>query len=90
MKKVAIMAANEHKPCYGTMFPDPLHATNDRINAGKVFSFVVISPPGLARAARQVEVNRDEWDDCTRCPEFDHCYKFCMAKLALETVVAQV
>jgi len=90
VKEVAIMTRIEHKPCYGTMLPDPLHAMTDRTYAGKAFSFVVVSPPGLCRAARRVEVNREEWDDCTQCPELERCYKLCMARLALETAVANV
>ena len=82
------MTRTEHRPCYGTMFPDPLHATNDRMNAGKVFSFVVITPAGMCKAARRVEINREEWDECTQCPEFERCYNLGMAKLALETAVS--
>jgi len=43
---------------------------------------------GLARSDRQVQADIAEWDDCLECPEFVHCYKFCMAKLTLEAAVA--
>ena len=52
------MTGIEHKPCYGTMFPDPLHAANDRTYAGKAFSFVVITPggcPGRYAVLRSIE-----------------------------------
>jgi hypothetical protein len=84
------MARIDHKQCYGTMFPNPLRATNDAVNAGKAFSFVVISPGGMCRAVRRVEVNREEWDDCTQCPEFEDCYRLGMAKLALEAAVSNI
>jgi hypothetical protein len=38
------MTCIEHKQCCGAMFPNPLHATNDRINAGMALTYVVISP----------------------------------------------
>ena len=77
----------EHKPCYGTMFHDTLHFTTNESMKGKVFRFE-LHTIGLARSDRKVGANIEEWDDCLECPEFDHCYKFCMAKLALEAVVA--
>jgi hypothetical protein len=89
MKEVAVMTRTDHKACRGTMFPDTLKATAGRTFAGKVFSFVIVNPPGLCRAERRVEVNRAEWDGCTQCPEFEPCYKLCMARLALESAVAQ-
>lgn len=63
------------------MLPDPLHGSNDRRTAGKVFAFRLVTAGGMIRSDRQVEVNREEWDDCLRCPEFEHCYKLCLAKL---------
>lgn len=84
------MTLIEHKPCYGTMFPDPRNVSFDGANSGKVFSLVVVSPPGLCRAARDVEVNLEEWDDCTQCPEFDSCYKLSVARSSLENAVAMV
>jgi hypothetical protein len=82
------MTAHEHKPCYGTMFPDTLHATNDQRMVGKVFAFRLIRAGGMLRSDRQIEVNQAEWEDCLRCPEFEHCYKLCLAKLTLEAAIA--
>ena len=76
----------EHKTCYGTMFHDTLHFNTNRAMKGKVFSFELDSM-GLGRSDRQVKASITEWDDCLECPEFDHCYKFCMAKLTLEATV---
>jgi len=78
----------EHKTCYGTMFHDTLHFDANKEMNGKVFSFE-ISSMGLGRSDRLVKSNISEWDDCLECPEFDHCYKFCMARLALGTAVAK-
>jgi hypothetical protein len=82
------MSADDHKPCYGTMFPDTFHAPNDRRQAGKVFAFRLVRVGGMLRSDRQVEVDQAEWDDCHRCPEFEHCYKLCLAKLTLEAAIA--
>ena len=83
------MERQEHKECYGTMFPDALHFRNNEPNAGKVFAFELNSIGGLgaARSARQFSADIEEWDDCLKCPEFEHCYKLCMAKMSLESVI---
>ena len=83
------MDRQEHKDCYGTMFPDALHFRNNEPNAGKVFAFELDGTVGLGavRTARKFSANIEEWDDCLQCPEFEHCYKFCMAKMSLESVI---
>jgi hypothetical protein len=43
----------------------------------------------LARSDHLVKADISEWDDCLKCPEFEHCYKFCMAKLALGAAIAK-
>lgn len=79
--------AKDHKLCNGTMSPDTLHFTANEAMNGKVFGFQ-LNTFGLARTDRKVIANLEEWDDCLECPEFDHCYKFCVAKLTLEAAVA--
>ncbi len=79
---------SDHKACYGTMFHDALHYTADKQMKGKVFSFE-LDTMGLARSDRLVNADISEWDDCLACPEFDHCYKLCLAKLTLEAAIAQ-
>lgn len=76
----------EHKSCYGTMFHETLHFENNKKMQGKVFSFEsdVI---GLSRSDRSINADISEWDDCLACSEFDHCYKLCMAKMALEAAI---
>ena len=77
-----------HKHCYGTMFHDSLHFSPNEKMQGKVFSFELDSA-GLARSTRTVQADIVQWDDCLACSEFDHCYKFCMAKLALESAISK-
>lgn len=69
------------------MFHDSLHFSPNDTMQGKVFTFEVDSA-GLARSERSIQTNIPEWDDCVACPEFEHCYKLCMAKLALETAIS--
>lgn len=77
-----------HKSCYGTMFPDALHFRDNEPQTGKVFAFELDSTGGLGfRSARKFSANIEEWDDCLKCPEFEHCYKLCMGKMALESVI---
>ena len=77
----------QHKSCYGTMFHDSLHFLINADMPSKVFSFEVDSS-GLARTDRSISTDIAQWDDCLACPEFDHCYKLCMAKLNLETAIS--
>lgn len=81
-------AMTSHKQCYGTMFHDSLQASTNQQMTGKVFGFELHSQ-GLACPDRHVHINLAEWDKCRQCEEFDHCYKFCMAKLALETAISR-
>jgi hypothetical protein len=78
----------KHKECYGTMFHDTLHFSDNRKMRGKVFGFELLSA-GLTRSNRSISFDLSEWDDCQKCLEFDHCYKLCMAKLALEAAISE-
>jgi len=78
----------QHKHCYGTMFHDSLHFSVNEEMQGKVFLFELDSA-GLARSTRTIQADIIQWDDCLACLEFDNCYKFCMAKLALETAISK-
>ena len=84
------MSKIEHKECYGTMFPDSLHFAQNRPVRGKVFSYELDSVEGVVstRSDRTAGANLREWDDCVSCPEFEHCYKLCLAKLTLQAAIA--
>ena len=82
------MAASEHQPCYGNLFPDALHLTNDRTMKGKVFSLALTTAGGLWRADRRADADVSEWDECRQCPEFEHCYQLSLGKLMLQTAIA--
>jgi hypothetical protein len=82
------MPQDEHKKCYGTMFPSILPPEADRLVSGKVFSYELRKAGGLFVSHRRVAANTAEWDDCLKCPEFDHCYKLCMGRFALEAAIS--
>jgi len=67
------------------MFPHPLHVSDQGKSSGKVFTLVAVSPAGMCRARPRLDINRAEWDKCLQCPEFEHCYKLSMARVALQT-----
>lgn len=79
--------SQKHKACYGTMFPDPFHQESERKKRGKVFSLQDVLPQGMHVPHRHVATDLREWDDCLACPEFEHCYRLCTAKLALEEAI---
>jgi len=83
------METTKHKECYGAMFPDALHFRENEPVKGKVFTYELDSTGGMyaRRSERNYSANTQEWDDCLKCPEFEHCYKFCMAQMALESVI---
>ncbi len=76
-----------HPECFGTVFPDMLHLPEDRPASGKVFTVLLRRAGGLYRSDRSVTADMAGWEECKRCPEFDGCYKFSMAKLAVESAV---
>jgi hypothetical protein len=82
------MSQDRHKKCYGTMFPSILPPEADRLVSGKVFSYELRRAGGMFVSHRKVATNTVEWDDCLKCPEFDHCYKLCMGRFALEAALS--
>ena len=82
------MTNNEHRECFGMMFPDDLHLKNNQENKGKVFTVRIELIAGLARGDRSIDADIEQWDDCQQCAEFDSCYKLCLAKATLESIVA--
>ncbi len=81
------MTTNDHPQCYGTLFPGLLHLSEDQTAEGTVFSVLLDRAGGMWRCRRSVTADMAQWDECQRCPDFDGCYRFSMAKLALETAI---
>jgi hypothetical protein len=70
------------------MFPSILPPEADRPVAGKVFSYELRRAGGTCVSQRRVAVDMAEWDDRFACPEFDHCYKLCTGRSALEAAIS--
>jgi hypothetical protein len=83
------MSQIEHKECFGKMFPDDLHLHNNEESSGKVFGVLLKSSPGIVitRTDRSIKIDIEQWDECRQCPEFDSCYKLCLAKVTLESAI---
>jgi hypothetical protein len=82
------MSEIQRHQCFGTMFPDVLHLPLGKPASGKVFSVLLKPGEGIMRSKRSMTADLDEWDECVQCPEFDHCYKFSLAKLTLQSAIA--
>ncbi len=78
---------NDHRECFGTMYPDELHVHNEKPQRGKVFSILLNRAGSLGQCSRVTTADINAWDECRECPEFDECYKFCKAKLLLASAV---
>jgi hypothetical protein len=78
------MTLIEQKACYGTMFPSvgPLNA--EKLHPGKVFTLKAVTPTRMMPQRRSVWTDLWQWDDCRACPDFDHCYRLCMAKMMFQ------
>jgi len=83
------MSQVEHKECFGKMFPDDLHLRTNVPNEGKVFTVRIESIGGTmpVHSDRSIDVDIEQWDDCRQCPEFDSCYKLCLARVTLESAI---
>lgn len=81
------MNLSHHPDCFGKLFPDVLHVEDDRPQRGKVFSLLLERAGGTFRCNREVSGDIEQWDACRKCPEFDSCYQFSMAKLLLASAV---
>lgn len=83
------MSDLKHKECFGKMFPDDLHLKHNTPNEGKVFTVQLNRLGGLmpVTSDRSIKIDIDQWDDCQQCPEFESCYKLCLARVTLESTI---
>lgn len=73
------MNAPNHQPCYGRLFPESVRGDAK----GKVFSLQYVTPVGMMPRRTQPVLDVNAWDECTKCPAFENCYRLSMAKLAM-------
>ena len=72
--------------CYGKMFPGVIHIAHNEPVTGKVFGYRV-DYPGMGATNRVAIVNREEWQHCLECPEFDGCYRLSIGTMLMERAV---
>jgi len=79
-----------HKSCYGAMFPaDMVRPKTSRRVDGKVFGYKQTLAGGITIATQETYFNGEQWDDCLACPEFENCYRLCLAKLTFDHAVGR-
>jgi hypothetical protein len=69
--------------CYGKMFPDVTHLAHNEPVRGKVFGYRV-DYPGMVATNRVATANREEWQHCLECPEFEGCYRLSIGTVLME------
>ena len=85
------MNNQDHKDCFGSIFPDSLNLKNNVPNQGKVFTVWMKQLEGSVlpvQSDRSIETDLKQWEACQQCPEFGSCYKLSIAKMALESAIA--
>ena len=70
----------------GSLFPSVRVMAHNKDVAGAVFGYrveqhgIVSSPPTLS-------VNGEAWDNCTRCAEFETCYRLSLGKILMDIAI---
>lgn len=77
-----------HRECYGNLFPDFEHLNYNRPTEGQAFR-VFVEQIGAGRQRREQHVKPEAWDKCVACTDHHPCYELSMAKLALHRALAQ-
>ena len=77
------------KECYGNIYPDLSRLPFKQTVKGKVFK-IHSGAIGMVRAKRRLEVDLSAWEECRRCPNYQDCYDFSNAKLAMQRVVSSL
>ena len=77
---------NTKPECYGKMFPPVIETAHNKPVAGKVFGYEV-DYQGLVAHKRDAKVDRDAWQYCLECPDFDRCYQLSTATMLMELAV---
>jgi len=72
--------------CYGKIYPDLARHRYNELRKGKVFD-VFVESSGLGITDRRFKAKMDEWNRCTECPEYQHCFNLSLAKLLLGGVL---
>ena len=74
---------NAHESCYGKIFPPVKTLAHNKEVVGKVFSYR-IQHDGMIADTPAMRVNRDAWENCTTCKDFDGCYRLSVATILMD------
>ena len=74
------------KTCFGKIYPDLEQFHFGRPLVGKVFQ-VSVDTIGPGQRDRKLTIDRDAWQDCRRCEDFNNCFEFSNAKLQMQLVL---
>lgn len=72
--------------CYGKMFPSVVETAHNRPTSGRVFGYQ-IDYAGQVAGTRAATVDRDAWQKCLDCPDFDSCYRLSEGTMLMELAV---
>lgn len=84
-----MVSSESHNQCYGSMFPQTLHASSGQPVRGKVFAYQLVRAGGTFLSDQGVSADIQSWDECVECQEFDTCYKLSFGKLLLEAAISE-
>ncbi len=77
---------NRETECYGKMFPSIVEMAHSQPVSGKVFGYEV-DYSGQVAQKRDTTVNREAWQKCLECPDFDGCQRLSAGTMLMELAV---
>jgi hypothetical protein len=77
----------DEKSCYGQMFPSDRDLMCAVTVKGHVFAYEIERTGWVTGERRTVIADRDNWRECTRCHDLEHCRQLSTGKLLLEFAV---
>jgi hypothetical protein len=77
------------KKCFGELYPDLSRVEVNKDLVGKVFRVRFVSQ-GMMRQPPQLNADLVEWEECRECVEYESCYDFSNAKLAMHQALRNI
>jgi len=78
---------NREQECYGKMFPSVVEMAHNRAVMGKVFGYQLDYNIGQVAQRRDTIVDRDAWQKCLECSDFDGCYRLSAGTMLMDLAV---
>jgi len=78
---------NREQECYGKMFPSVVEMAHNRAVVGKVFGYQLDYNTGQVSEKRATIVDRDAWQKCLECRDFDGCYRLSAGTMLMDLAV---